>query len=87
MLFTTFKKVSSILGRLIPTVQVGWKYQDIVAALEAKRKVKGEAFYKGKIEVAKAKEECMKDAKVAKAIAPYQKIIESYGHQQIVFNS
>jgi len=67
------------LGRL--GHEVGWKYQDIVAALEAKRKVKGEAFYKGKIEVAKAKEECMKDAKVAKAIAPYQKIIESYGHQ------
>merc|ERR1711874_495193 len=55
--------------------------QDIVAALEVKRKVKGEAFYKGKLEVAKAKDACMKDAKVAKAIAPYQKIIESYGHQ------
>merc|ERR1712223_1960094 len=67
------------LGRL--GHEVGWKYQDIVAALEAKRKVKGESFYKGKLEVAKAKEECMKDAKVAKAIAPYQKIIESYGHQ------
>merc|ERR1712083_389950 len=67
------------LGRL--GHEVGWKYQDIVAALEAKRKVKGESFYKGKIEVAKAKEACMKDAKVAKAIAPYQKIIESYGHQ------
>jgi hypothetical protein len=39
-----------------------------VAALKAKRKVKGEAFYKGKIEVAKA---------------PYQKIIESYGHQYL----
>merc|ERR1712243_510630 len=67
------------LGRL--GHEVGWKYQDIVAALEAKRKVKGEAFYKGKLEVAKAKDACMKDAKVAKAIAPYQKIIESYGHQ------
>ena len=43
--------------------------------------MKGEAFYKGKLEVAKAKDACMKDAKVAKAIAPYQKIIESYGHQ------
>ena len=62
-------------------LQVGWKYQDIVAALEAKRKVKGEAFYKDKIEVAKARAACMKDAKVAKQIAPYQKIIESYGHQ------
>merc|ERR1712127_147773 len=61
--------------------EVGWKHQDIVAALEAKRKVKGEAFYKGKLEVAKARSECMKNAKVAKQIAPYQAIIESYGHQ------
>merc|ERR1711939_678776 len=67
------------LGRL--GHEVGWKYQDIVAALEAKRKVKGEAFYKAKSEVAKAKEAVVKDAKVAKRIAPYQKIIESYGHQ------
>ena len=62
-------------------LQVGWKYQDIVAALEAKRKVKGEAFHKGKLEVAKARAACMKDAKVAKQIAPFQKVIESYGHQ------
>ena len=61
--------------------QVGWKYQDIVAALEAKRKVKGEAFHKSKAVVAKAKAELLKDAKVAKRVAPYQKIIESYGHQ------
>merc|ERR1712235_63220 len=67
------------LGRL--GHEVGWKYQDIVAALEAKRKVKGEAFYKAKSEVAKAKAAVVKDAKVAKRIAPYQKIIESYGHQ------
>merc|ERR1712105_180083 len=60
--------------------EVGWKYQDIVAALEAKRKVKGEAFYKSKTEVAKARSACLKDPKVAKSIAPYQKIIESYGH-------
>merc|ERR1712128_23495 len=33
------------------------------------------------LEVAKARDACLKDAKVAKAIAPYQKIIESYGHQ------
>merc|ERR1711920_519440 len=67
------------LGRL--GHEVGWKYQDIVAALEAKRKVKGEAFHKSKIEVAKAKDAVMKDAKVAKRIAPFQQIIESYGHQ------
>merc|ERR1712168_1496201 len=67
------------LGRL--GHEVGWKYQDIVAALEAKRKVKGEAFYKANQEVAMAKEALLKDAKIAKRIAPYQKIIESYGHQ------
>merc|ERR1711948_236848 len=46
-----------------------------------KRKLKGEAFHKGKLEVAKARAACMKDAKVAKQIAPFQKVIESYGHQ------
>merc|ERR1719507_2309275 len=58
------------LGRL--GHEVGWKYQDIVAALEAKRKVKG------KPEVAKARKACMEDKKVAKAIAPFQAVIESY---------
>merc|ERR1712187_106866 len=67
------------LGRL--GHEVGWKYQDIVAALEAKRKVKGEAFHKSKAVVAKAKADLLKDAKIAKRVAPYQKIIESYGHQ------
>merc|ERR550519_2565322 len=67
------------LGRL--SHEVGWKYQDIVATLEAKRKVKGEAFYKGKCEVEKAKQLAMKDAKLAKRLAPHQKIIESYGHK------
>merc|ERR1711979_147493 len=67
------------LGRL--SHEVGWKYQDVVATLEAKRKVKGEAFHKSKAVVAKAKADCMKDPKIVKQIAPHQKIIESYGHQ------
>ncbi len=67
------------LGRL--GHEVGWKYQDIVAALEAKRKVKGEAFHKGKLEVAKAKEAVLKDPKIAKRIAVHQKVIESFGYQ------
>ena len=50
-----------------------------MAALEAKRKVNGEAFYKGNFEVAKARTACMQDAKVAKQIAPYQKIVRPYG--------
>ena len=49
-----------------------------MAALEAKRKVKGEAFHKGKLEVARARA-CMKDAMVAKLTAPFQKVIEGYG--------
>merc|ERR1712234_87479 len=66
------------LGRL--GHEVGWKYQDIVEALEAKRKVKGEAFFKGKKEVNKAREAVPKDPKIAKRIAPFQEIISSYGH-------
>jgi len=66
------------LGRL--GHEVGWKYQDIVETLEAKRKVKGEAFFKGQKEVSKAKEAILKDPKIAKRIAPFQEIISSYGH-------
>ena len=77
------KKFKSSHSQLLlpPQVQVGWKYQDIVAALEAKRKVKGEAFHKGKLEVAKAKVAVLKDPKIAKRIAPHQKVIESFGYQ------
>jgi large subunit ribosomal protein L13Ae len=59
---------------------VGWKYQDVVATLEAKRKVKSEAFHKRKMTVEKIKTQVKKDPKVAKRIAKYQKAIESYGH-------
>merc|ERR1711973_807127 len=61
------------LGRL--GHEVGWKYQDIVETLEAKRKVKGEAFFKVQKEVSKAKEAILKDPKIAKRIAPFQEII------------
>merc|ERR1712170_295539 len=66
------------LGRL--SHDVGWKYQDVVSTLEAKRKVKAEAFHAKKVAVEKLREKVKKDAKVAKRIAPYQKIIESYGY-------
>merc|ERR1711988_1128117 len=59
---------------------VGWKYQDVVATLEAKRIVKSEAFHKKKVAVEKIKEQVKKDPKVVKRIANYQKIIESYGY-------
>jgi large subunit ribosomal protein L13Ae len=66
------------VGRLAH--EVGWKYQDIVATLEVKRKVKSEAFHKKKVAIAKIKADVKKDPKVAKRIASYQKIIESYGY-------
>merc|ERR1711994_173460 len=66
------------LGRL--SHEVGWKYQDVVATLEAKRRVKAEAYYKKASAVAKIRQQVRKDAKVVKRIAPYQKIIESYGY-------
>merc|ERR1712140_103896 len=62
------------LGRL--GHEVGWKYQDIVATLEAKRKVKGEAFHKKSVAVKKLRDQVKADPKVVKRIAPYQKIIE-----------
>merc|ERR1712115_640067 len=66
------------LGRL--SHEVGWKYQDVVETLEAKRRVKAEAYYKKASAVAKIRQQVRKDAKVVKRIAPYQKIIESYGY-------
>ena len=66
------------VGRL--SHEVGWKYQDIVATLEAKRKVKSEVFHKKQKTLAKLRDNVKKDPKVAKRIASYQKIIESYGY-------
>merc|ERR1711953_677781 len=66
------------LGRL--SHDVGWKYQDVVATLEAKRKVKSEGFHKKQTAIEKIKDQVKKDPKVVRRIANYQKIIESYGH-------
>lgn len=66
------------IGRL--SHEIGWKYQDVVATLEAKRKVKSEAYYKKKSAVAKIALGVKKDPKVVKRIATHQKIIEGYGH-------
>merc|ERR1711883_43896 len=51
-------------GRL--SHDVGWKYQDVVETLEAKRKVKSEAFHKKNLNLEKIKEQVAKDPKVAK---------------------
>jgi len=64
------------LGRL--SHEVGWKYQDVVKALEAKRKVKSALFYRRK----KAEEQLRKKATEAAKdkIQKYQQIIEGFGY-------
>merc|ERR1740121_3203607 len=67
----TFAHAGQELGRLKPgrkyctlgrlSHDVGWKYQDVVATLEAKRIVKSEAFHKKKVAVEKIKEQVKKD--------------------------
>ena len=65
------------LGRLAH--EVGWKYQDVVATLEAKRKVKSDAYYTKTKAISKLRSTVAKDPKIAKKIAPYQKVIEASG--------
>merc|ERR1712019_107198 len=50
------------LGRL--SHDVGWKYQDVVATLEAKRKVKSEGFHKKQTAKDKLRADAEKDPKV-----------------------
>ncbi|CAJ0585682.1 unnamed protein product, partial [Mesorhabditis spiculigera] len=63
------------VGRLAH--EVGWQYQDVVAKLEAKRKVKGAAYHVEKQKLKKLQEQARKNAE--KKITQYQKIIEAYG--------
>merc|ERR1712119_115289 len=63
------------LGRL--SHDVGWKYQDIVAALEAKRKVKGEAFHNRNVTKAKAVADAEKA--VAAQTKPITEQIAAFG--------
>jgi large subunit ribosomal protein L13Ae len=58
--------------------EVGWKYQDVVATLEKRRKLKSSAFYKRKVTKNKLMEKAKKN--VAKKTEQYQKVIESYGY-------
>merc|ERR1719249_283367 len=66
-----------VLGRL--SHEVGWKYQNVIATLENRRKVKSAHYYR------KTKSEAQLRAKaavnVAKKIAPYQAVIESFGYR------
>ncbi|CAP29335.3 Protein CBR-RPL-16, partial [Caenorhabditis briggsae] len=61
-----------LVGRL--SHEVGWQYQDVVAKLEAKRKVKGAAYYEQKKKLDKLAVQAKVNA--APKIAQYQKIIE-----------
>ncbi|BFZ09957.1 hypothetical protein BsWGS_12996 [Bradybaena similaris] len=58
--------------------EVGWKYQRVVATLEAKRKVKSKHYYERKKHLMNLREQAKKN--VAKQIEPYQKIMEQLGY-------
>merc|ERR1712226_864208 len=72
------------LGRL--SHEVGWKYQDVVATLEAKRKVKAETFHTKSVAVKKLRDQVKADPKVVKRIAPYQKNYRSIRTQLSLIN-
>merc|ERR1712226_914153 len=65
------------LGRL--SHEVGWKYQNVVKALETKRKLKAVL----RVRINKRNNKITKEAqsKVQGKVAPYQKIIEGYGYK------
>lgn len=65
------------LGRL--SHEVGWKYQTVVATLEAKRKVKSKVYYERVKTQKQLREQAAID--ISDKIAPYQKVIESYGYR------
>ena len=57
--------------------EVGWKYQDVVATLEAKRKVKSNLYYVKKVREDKWRKQAA--VNVAKRVERHQKVIESFG--------
>merc|ERR1719508_404143 len=57
--------------------EVGWKYQGVVATLEAKRKVKSKEFYDRKKQMLKLRIKAAE--KVAKRAAPLVATINAYG--------
>lgn len=67
------------VGRL--SHEVGWKHQDIIETMEAKRKVKAEAYYKKKMAIEKVKKEVLQDPKIVEQIGKLNAIIESYGYK------
>merc|ERR1711970_564201 len=63
------------LGRV--SHEVGWNYSKVVATLETRRKVKALISRRKKAKIETMKKEAAKQ--VAKGIAPYDKVIISYG--------
>jgi large subunit ribosomal protein L13Ae len=57
--------------------EVGWRYQDVIATLEEKRKVKSKLFYTKKQRDMKLRKQAAEN--LSKKLAPHQKIIESMG--------
>merc|ERR1719510_381996 len=55
------------LGRL--SHEVGWKYQDVVATLEAKRKVKADTFHTKSVAVKKLRDQVKADTFHTKSVA------------------
>lgn len=68
----------AVLGRLAH--EVGWKYQDVVAAMEAKRKVESEAYFQEKLSVKAIKKEVTEDPEFKKQVGEYEAIMKTYGY-------
>ncbi|CAG0891537.1 unnamed protein product [Cyprideis torosa] len=66
----------SYLGRL--SHEVGWKYQDVIKTLEAKRKVKGALHYRTKVTEKKILRAAKK--KAGPTYAAHQRVIRTYGY-------
>merc|ERR1719474_990484 len=56
--------------------EVGWKYQKVIGTLEARRKVKSNAFYDRKRKLTQLREQARKN--VAGKVQKYQDIISSW---------
>eukprot|EP00118_Oscarella_pearsei_P024534 m.306260 g.306260 ORF g.306260 m.306260 type:complete len:203 (+) comp41099_c0_seq1:70-678(+) len=65
-----------VLGRL--SHEVGWKYQDIVATLEEKRKAKSKVYYERKKRLVRLKTQATSE--VAQQLAPFNEVLAQYGH-------
>ncbi|KAJ1647732.1 60S ribosomal protein L16A [Coemansia asiatica] len=64
------------LGRM--ATEVGWKYQDILATLESKRKVRAQAYYERKKALANIRTKAV--AAKASELAPIKEQLAQFGH-------